>query len=468
MIPLFTILICLLVQSSCGEQPLKKDLEGSWLGILPIDGSDKKVHVIFDIEKQDSIYSIVMHDPDNLSMNNFTTIQINDSIRIKTKNFDISYSGIQKNDTLIEGIYSQMNYRKEVKLIKQNPPLTFARPQTPTREDINYMREIAIIENPKAKGVELDGILSYPKNGTDLPAVILIAGSGALDKEETIANHKTFLVLSHYLVNKGIAVLCYDKRGAGKSTGNHIMATTEDFASDVEAAIEYLKTKKNINKEKIGLIGHSEGGVIAFMLAAKRHDLDFIISMAGVGVKGEDLFRVQSQRLFSEYNASDSVREVNNMIYERAEEIAATVPFESIGKNLEKYISQILEGRQDLMDNKMSRQQVGKTLFQIALPWSQFMMKYDPTENLKKITCPVFAINGEKDMQVVADSNLSVIDSLIKSNGNKDVTIKKYPGLNHLFQHCQTGAMSEYAWIEETISPEVLDDMGDWILQRVK
>lgn len=455
----------LLFQYACTKQP-PMSLEGSWLGMLPIEGSNQNIHLVLNIEKKDSVYTVVMHDPDNMSINNKATISIADSIRIQTEKWGISYSGKQTSDSVIEGVYSQMGYVKNIQLKKQKEPLTFNRPQTPGKENKNYRQELEHIANPKAKGVELSGVLSRPLEGDKFPVAILIHGSGQLDMDETIAGHKIFYVISDYLAKKGIAVFRYDKRGVGSSLGKYIDATSEDYASDVEAIIDHLKTRKDVDKEKIGLIGHSEGGIIAFMLGAKRKDISFIISMAGLGVSGKELYETQSQDISDAYNLSDSIKKANLDLTKKIEAITETVPYDSIMKNLNYYVDLLLDDN-DKKDG-MKRYGITNSLVTMALPWTKFTMSYDPTENLKRVSCPVFAINGVKDVQVAADRNLSQIDSLIKKGGNKDVTIKKYPDLNHMFQHCKTGNTNEYAWIEETISPEVLDDMGNWIEKRVK
>ncbi|MFV0420502.1 MAG: alpha/beta hydrolase family protein [Dysgonomonas sp.] len=435
--------------------------EGSWLGMLPIEATGQEIHIIFNIEKKDDVYSVVMHDPDNVSLYNDATINIGDSIKIQIDTWGITFSGKQTSDSIIEGVYSQMGYRQTLQLKKQKKNLTFRRPQTPGRENKSYRQELEYIINPNAKGVELSGVFCRPLKGDKFPVAILIHGSGQLDMDETIAEHKTFYVISDYLAKRGVAVFRYDKRGVGASLGNYMMATSEDFASDTEAIIEHLKTRKDVDQENIGLIGHSEGGMIALMLGAKRKDISYIVSMAGTGISGEELYATQREDFAKAQNLPDSIRNRNIALSKKVDSIIESTPLDSIKKNLNHYVNLLLEEKE--RNNDMKRYSITKYLVTMILTWTRFMRNYDPTDNLKKITCPVFAINGEKDIQVLADRNLSRIESLIKEGGNRDVTIKKYPNLNHLFQHCKTGNINEYAWIEETISPEVLDDMGNWI-----
>lgn len=448
------------------SKPSPMSLEGSWLGKLSIEATGQNIHIVFNIEKNDSVYTAVMHDPDNMSLGNKATISVDDSIRIQTEKWGINFSGKQTSDSIIEGVYSQMGHRQVLQLKKQNKALTFERPQTPDRENKNYIQELEYIANPKAKGVELKGVFSRPLEGDKFPVAILIHGSGQLDMDETIGGHKTFYVISDYLAKRGIAVFRYDKRGVGGSTGNYTIATSEDFASDVEAIIDHLKTRKDVDPEKIGVIGQSEGGMIAFMLGAKRKDISYIVSMGGVGISGREIYETQQKDFAKTLNLPDSIKEKNKILVKRIEEITETVPYDSIKKNIRHYVNLLLDDNEENVGIKQYH--IATTLITTALPWTKFMKSYDPTENLKKISCPVFAINGEKDVQVLADRNLSSIDSLIKEGGNKDVMIKKYPNMNHLFQHCKTGRMNEYAWIEETISPEVLDDMGNWIKAKTE
>jgi len=463
---IFLIVLYAIFQPCTGQT--QKSIEGSWMGLLPVESSDRNIHVIFNIEKQDNTYKVVMHDPDNMSLNTEGTIAVDDSVRINIRKGYIKFTGFLKNETTIDGTYSQMGYNKNIELIKQKTPLTFNRPQTPNVHSNDYKAEAVTIENTSAKDVKLNGILSYPTEGDNFPVAILIAGSGNLDMDETIADHKIFFVISDYLVKKGIAVLRYDKRGSGKSTGRFDLATTEDFASDVEAVIEYLKTKPFLNKQKIGVIGHSEGGEISFMLGAKRNDISYIVSMAGPGISGKELADTQIRDFANMNNFNDSIKDVNKRLSKALDEVAEAVPYDSIVHNIRHYASLVIKGIPEMKDDDITRYRVIISLINMASPRMRFLLKYDPTENLKKVTCPVFAINGEKDIQINADRNLSRIDSLIRSNGNKHVTIKKYPDLNHLFQHSKTGHLDEYAWIEETISLEVLEDISNWIIKNVK
>jgi uncharacterized protein len=250
-------------------------------------------------------------------------------------------------------------------------------------------------------------------------------------------------------------VLRADDRGVGKSGGNFAAATTADFAVDTEAGVAYLKTRPEIDPRKIGLVGHSEGAVIAPMVAARNPDIAFIVMMAGTGVPGDEILAEQSL-LISEANGMSRQAAENNAARER--EILALVKHENDPSALEKTLRGKLAG--------MPAAQMGAQLRQINSPWFRYFIGYDPASALRKVTCPVLAINGEKDLQVSPKQNLPAIRKALEAAGNRDFEIDELPGLNHLFQTAKTGSPAEYAQIEETMSPAALDKIASWILRR--
>jgi len=462
----FLILSCfiLAVFSSCVSGPT--EVEGSWMGLLPDKSTGIESHLLFSIAKSDTGYLAVMHDPDNLLLN----IPVDMRLKATDIGFDIrslnaKFEGTLTNDSLMEGIFTQFGEKTKIKLIKQKRITKFYRPQTPIYRSSDYNKEAVFIDNEKIdeERVALDGILSYPSEGNSFPAVILIADSGPLDKDGTIARHKPFFVLSDYLTKKGIAVLRYDKRGVGSSVGNFSKATTADLASDVEMAIDFLKNHNKIDPRRIGLIGHSEGGLIAFMLASKRKDIAYIVSMGAPGIPCKDIIKQQTENFYKVYNINDSIKKNNQELSKKIELIVKRAPTDTIMANMEHYVDQILPEWDK--DNGLKRHRVRTALVNMSMPWSKFYLNLDPAKYLKNVNCPVFAINGGKDIQVVADVNLQKIVQQLNIGGNRKVTIKKYPELNHLFQRCNAGLVSEYAWIEETLSPEVLNDITNWVLK---
>ena len=277
---------------------------------------------------------------------------------------------------------------------------------------------------------------------------------------------KPFLVLSDFLTKNGIAVLRYDDRGTAASSGDFKTATSVDFASDVEAGVAFLKTRKEINKKKIGLIGHSEGGIIAPMVANSSKDVAFIVLLAGTGIPGDQLLLMQQELIgkVSGMNESDlkQAKAVNVGAYEI---IAKNQSAEQLKIELTKYIKKALTE----INNSMKPEGINEDDFvklqvdQMISPWMIFFLKYNPAIALEKVKCPVLAINGEKDLQVPPKENLEAIKKALAKGGNKKVTAIELPGLNHLFQECKTGSPAEYATIEQTFSPTALTEILKWI-----
>jgi len=301
-------------------------------------------------------------------------------------------------------------------------------------------------------GVKLAGTLTMPSEGKAFAAVVLITGSGPQDRNEEILGHKPFLLIADYFTRQGIAVLRYDDRGTAKSTGNFSASTTADFANDAEAAIAFLQTRKEIDPHKIGLLGHSEGGMIAPMIASRNKDVAFIVLMAGPGLKGSDLLLLQTAGVARSMGASDMqialASGMNKKIYAWAQ-LEGTAGTDSITVFLIK--------------SGQSKEVAEKNAKIATSAWLKYFLALDPAPYLSKVTCPVLAINGTKDIQVPCKEDLEVIRTNLEKAGNKHFTIHEFEGLNHLFQHCIKCTVGEYGTLEETMDPEVLKYMGDWL-----
>jgi fermentation-respiration switch protein FrsA (DUF1100 family) len=338
--------------------------------------------------------------------------------------------------------------------VKDESELELRRPQNPTKP-YPYRDEEVAYDN-KAQNVTLAATLTIPPGKGPFPAVVLITGSGPQDRDESLLGHKPFLVLSDYLTRHGIAVLRADDRGTGKSTGDFATATTADFATDTEAGVAYLKTRPEIDAHKIGLIGHSEGGIIAPMIAARNPEVAFIVMMAGSGVPGDEILVAQVQAI-AESSGKTHEEAVKAAVRQR--EILALIKAEKDPAKLEK------ELREKLATEGLEAQ-LGVEIKALTSPWFRYFMTYDPAIALRKVTCPVLAINGEKDMQVPPKQNLPPIRKALEQGGNKHFEVDELPGLNHLFQTAKTGSPNEYAQIEETMSPVALEKMASWILKQ--
>jgi pimeloyl-ACP methyl ester carboxylesterase len=310
-----------------------------------------------------------------------------------------------------------------------------------------------------------------PKKEGLYPAVILISGSGPQNRDEELLGHKPFLVLSDFLTRNGIAVLRFDDRGTALSKGDFKTATSADFATDVEAAVKYLQTRKEINKQQIGLIGHSEGGIIAPMVASRSKDIAFIVLMAGTGIPGADILLLQQELIGKASGISEAdllkAKSINTKAFEMVSKSTNTAQLKI---DLTDSLTQLLRGNSSSVKPEgMSESEFIKLqVDQITSPWMKYFILYDPAPTLEKVKCPVLAINGEKDLQVPPKENLSAIKAALIKGGNKKFTAKELPNLNHLFQECKTGAPSEYAAIEQTISPTALLEILSWLQMQVK
>lgn len=344
------------------------------------------------------------------------------------------------------------------------------RPQEPSKPYSYYTEEITFKNNDSH--VTLAGTLTLPSASGNYPAVILISGSGAQNRDEEISGHKPFLIISDHLTKHGIAVLRYDERGVGESTGNFKTATTADFASDVASAIEFLKTRKEIDKDKIGLIGHSEGGIVAPMVASNSKDVSFIVLLAGPGIEVMKILLMQQELIARADGISESA--IKKYILPVHEEAYRMISMSSDSRTLKTDLAKLIEqsydnSPADLMPSEMSREEIVSTQSdKWSSEWFRNFLKYDPALILEKVTCPVLALNGEKDLVVTPKENLSGILNALKKGGNSSVTVKELPNLNHLFQNCETGSPAEYARIEETFSPDALKEISDWILKQVR
>jgi len=387
----------------------------------------------------------------------------NDSLFLDVKMIKGKFSGVLSEGKEFSGTWSQGGANFPLTLKKSTESVELNRPQNP-QKPYPYSEEEVVYLNKKS-GFKLAGTFCLPANTPKSPAVILISGSGAQDRDESLMGHRPFLVLADYLVRRGIAVLRVDDRGVGGSEGNTNLANSDDYAGDVLAGIEFLKSRNEIDVKRIGLIGHSEGGIVAPIAANLSGDVAFIVLMAGPGIKGEELLYQQGELLGKAAGLSDEMIEQRKQGQKAIFDIVKNEPDSAgITERLRNYLA----GGDYASQNEPVRQQIDQGVGSVNSRWFRYFLVYDPYPALAKVKCPVLAINGEKDLQVPAKTNLSEIGKALAEGGNKNFKLLELEGLNHLFQTCQTGGMAEYAQIEETISPKALQIIGDWILEVVK
>ncbi|MFL0352627.1 alpha/beta hydrolase family protein [Xanthomarina sp. GH4-25] len=458
-----TILLIILAITSV----LSQDISGDWNG--EAKRGDKSITFVFNIKQENATYSTTMDVPTfRISgIKPSATAFTDGTLIIDGSNVGMSYIGIFNNEAKqFEGTYKEGGIEMALNLKKGAIEIADQkRPQEPVKPYPYYEEEVRF-KNTEAK-VELAGTLTLPNKNGKFPVVILISGSGPQDRDESFMGHKPFLVLSDYLTKQGIGVLRFDDRGNGESTGDFGNATTEDFSKDVMSAIAYLKTRNDVDKKNIGLIGHSEGGIIAPLVANNSKDIAFIVLLASTGISGAELSVMQSKTL-RQFPVKDEASYEKN-----TRKAIAIVTSNKSDLEIEKELTTHYNAfiRPILTSLNVPEEKINlfiesqlKTSLQ---PWSRYFLQYNPADQIEKLQIPVLSLNGSKDSQVNAQINQEGIRKALIKGGNKDYKIVELENLNHFFQVCETGKMDEYRKIEQTFSPTALKEISNWILKRI-
>ncbi|HLN02427.1 MAG TPA: alpha/beta fold hydrolase [Bryobacteraceae bacterium] len=441
------------------HKPAKpSDIDGDWMGTL--DLGTAKLRLAFHITNTEDGLTATMDSLDQGAKGIPATAVTRKGETLTIEFKQISGTGrfegkISKDLATIDGSWSQAGNSTPLvlKRVKSAAELERRRPQNPVKP-YPYREEEVAYDN-KAAGVQLAASLTTPPGAGPFPAVLLICGSGPHDRDESLQGHRPFLVLADYLTRKGIAVLRADKRGVGKSTGDNAAATMTDFATDAEAGVAYLKTRTEVDSHRIGLVGHSEGAIVAPMVATQNSDVAFLVLMAGPGVPGDQILAVQ--KAFDLKVRGMNAERIDHVIAEDRDVYALIKSETGDRATLDKKLREKLTG-------VMPANQMDFQMKFMTSPWFRQFIAYDPAPALAKVTVPVLAIDGEKDMQVTPNQNLPPIRKALA--GNKNCEIDELPGLNHLFQTAKTGNPNEYGDIEETMSPVALEKIAGWILMR--
>ncbi|GAA4271142.1 alpha/beta fold hydrolase [Aquimarina gracilis] len=444
-----------------------QQVEGMWNGALNVSGSE--LPVVITVVKNNDSYTSTLKSP-RQSDQEFPcdkTVFAEGNFQFEVSALKISFKGVLK-DNEIKGTFSQGAGELPL-ILKRGDVRTVSRLQDP-KKPYPYTSIDVSFNNASANNIKLSGTLTLPKDVDNPPVIILISGSGPQNRDEEIKafNHRPFLVLSDYLTRNGVAVLRYDDRGVAKSEGVFEGATSADFATDVEAAIDFLKKRRDVNTQKIGLVGHSEGGFIAPMVASRRKDVSFVVLLSGTGVAGREVLLSQINRGAELENVPAEIIKINNKFVDI---VLSTVYHEDNPQVIKTKVKKEIETYHRSLNNDQKEKfplgEVEKQLRQFVNdPWMHYFIKTDPAKFLSKTKVPVLALNGSKDFQVITEINLTRIDEVLKKSGNEDITIKEIEGVNHLFQMADTGASSEYAKIEETFNVEVMKMISDWINKR--
>lgn len=439
---------------------------GDWHGMLDIEGM--KLRIVFHISASQDSLTATFDSPDQgafglpVSSANFADSRLT----LTSDSPPMVYVGTVDADSL-KGILYQSGLELLLNLgrVQMGKPIYF-RPQEPVAP-FPYIVEELEFENP-ISGISLSATLTLPKGPGKYPGVVLISGSGPQDRNGELVGHKPFWVIADYLTRVGIAVLRYDDRGYKASQGNFATATTQDFASDAASAVKYLKNRPEISN--IGLIGHSEGGLIAPMVAVGMPELiDFIIMLAGPGLRGDKLLLLQEE-LIRRVHEKEEARiqrtlDINRNIFGL---ILQENDPEVLSSQIRNFLDKsIVEGLIDIPEGYSKEDIISQYIDQMMSPWMLSFLRHDPSPILEKVSCPVLSMIGSNDLQVPARANLDAIDTALKSGGNKHFRVLELPKLNHLFQEAETGHPDEYAKIEQSFAPQVLQIITEWIREQL-
>jgi len=447
-----------------------QDITGIWNGTAKLE-EGKEISFIFSIEKTENNYVTTFEIPTYRvsDLKPQATYLKDGKLFIDGANLGIKYEGNFNEKTQgFEGTFTEGFTKLSLLLTKEQIKITTAkrRPQEPVKP-YPYLEEEVVFENKEAQ-VSLSGTLTLPDANGIFPVVILISGSGPQDRDETVANHKPFWVLADHLTRQGIAVLRYDDRGFGKSTGNFSNSTTKDFSTDVLSAVHYLKTRTDIDPNNIGLIGHSEGGIIAPLTANQTHEVSFIVLLASTGIPGSEISLIQSKTM-RPFPVPDE--DAYEAAIRKAIKIASSDKNISIIKSelSSHYSATIAPILTPLVGNDVKVAEIISGLIEMrTTPWIRYFYNYNPADELEKLSIPVLSLNGSLDTQVAPKLNQDGIRDALLRGKNKDYRVIELEGLNHFFQESETGEMEEYSKIEQTFSPIALNEISTWVLDHLK
>ncbi len=448
-------------------------IEGSWKG--NIDAGGNQLPLVFHLKQTNNQWEASFDSPaqNAFGIKTGSTQIKDDSIRVTIPAINGSFKGKWNGADQIEGLFQQGNFNTKLILFRSNESVKITtpiiRPQTPKAPFDYYSEELRFSNADKT--VEYGATLTLPKNKKDFPTVILISGSGTQDRDGSMFDHKIYWVLADHLTKAGIGVLRVDDRGVGKTSlgPNPQLLTSKDFANDVEAALAYLLTRTEINTKKIGLIGHSEGGAIAPMVAVNNKQIAYLVLLAGPGIPGHEIWNYQMRRNFIRPNLTNAdYLTAASLVNEMNSHFRYSTNVDSIKANMQKTYASWKQLNRLIDESKLfTAKGIDPYLglvnqFRPALAWLQFFMNHDPAENLSKLKIPVLALNGASDIQVTAAENINGIEQALKKAKNKNFEVKILPSLNHLFQTSKSPEQS-YGTIEESFSPTALQIISDWI-----
>ena len=455
----YILLLFLTFFQGC-KQSQAQDFVGSWKGEVDVAGN--KLLLVFNLLKNGDTLSGTMESPMQTSEKiPLSEVSVKgDSIFIAVNSIQLNYRGVyvKEKEELIEGQMSQGAFSSKLLLLKSKNETSGITREQDVKPPYPYIEEEVVIENPKGSSV-LTGTLTRPKGAGRFPAVVLVNGSGQQNRDAEVFGHRPFKVLADYLTRKGFVVLRYDDRGVGGSKGEVELATTVHFATDAEAAVQFLRKNAAVNTAKIGIIGHSEGGLIAPMVASEDSAVSFLVLLAPPVLRGDSLMILQNHAIGKLAGLNDVVLARNDRLNrDMYDVLMEDKPDQDILANVKKQL-QKMKGA-PLEDKDMAQ------LNTLMYPWLRTFLKIDPAYYLKKVYVPIFAEFGGKDIQVVENENRYALQHL--GLDPDKVTVKAYPNLNHLMQTAKTGAVTEYFDNPESFNPQLMEDIGNWLLNITK
>ncbi|MFG0315892.1 MAG: alpha/beta hydrolase family protein [Planctomycetota bacterium JB042] len=441
---------------------------GSWEGRLDVGGQSLRLR--FHL-KEDAAGRLIgtMDSPDQGARDLPLTrvaAEPDGRLEVELKSAGVRFSGaLEEGGERCAGEFRQGGLELPLVLARIDPPAPVRRPQTP-KPPFPYGVEEVAYENEEAD-VTIAGTLTVPEGDVPFPAALLITGSGPQDRDETLFDHKPFLVLADHLTRRGVCVLRVDDRGVGGTSAGSPDATSEDLAGDVLAGVRFLRGRAEVDPARVGLVGHSEGGLIAPMVAVRAPDeVAYLVLLAGPGVTGEEILLEQAALLTRAEGGDEESIAANRRLQEVLFEVLKEHP-DASRADLTIRLRKAFAANEELLPEGASADAlIAQQVQQLSSPWMRFFLTYDPRPTLASVRCPVLAVNGEKDLQVPSRLNLDAIGAALREGGSDDVTLLELPSLNHLFQTCETGAFSEYDAIEETFAETALDRIADWIVER--
>lgn len=448
---------------------------GTWLGTLEVSAG-VELRLVFHIEEAEEAGLTATLDSPDQGAQGIPVSEVRpsgDTLRLQVAAVGGSFEGVREAESRIVGQWRQSGRRLPLELRRVDRVEGPSRPQEP-EPPFPYEVEEVRFENPEA-GIELAGTLTLPEGEGPFPAVLLVSGSGPQDRDETVFGHRPFLVLADHLTRRGIAVLRVDDRGVGESGGTFADATSLDFALDARAGLDFLESRPEVDRDAIGLVGHSEGGIIAPMVARRSDRVDFLVLLAGPGLPGEDLLLLQGAAIARAMGASAAQIDEQQALQEAlfrvvGEEKDPEARQERLEATLRERVERMSDAERAVggipTDSAGLEAWLEAQVSRAASPWFRFFLRHDPREDLRQVSVPVLALIGGRDLQVPPEENLPEIEAALVRGGNRDVTVMELEGLNHLFQHAETGSPAEYARIEETMAPEAMEAVAQWILAR--